>query len=98
MPALRCPVCKADNTSGPNCRRCKADLSLLFDLEAHRDRLLGEAHALAAEGSWREFLALVEQAHGLRRGEETRRLRAVGRLLIGDFSGALSDASGSEIS
>ena len=36
--ALRCPVCKAENAQGPNCRRCKADLSLLFALEDRRAR------------------------------------------------------------
>ena len=30
---IRCPVCKAENSQGPTCRRCKADLSLLFRLE-----------------------------------------------------------------
>jgi hypothetical protein len=85
MPALRCPVCKAENSAGPACRRCKAELSLLFELEEYRDRLLAEARERAAEGRWREFLAAVERAHGLRRDERTRELRAVGRLMVGDF-------------
>ena len=53
MVVLRCPVCKADNAlvlplpSGGEgggegaralCRRCKADLSLLFQLEDARER------------------------------------------------------------
>src|SRR5262249_17865113 len=33
---MRCPVCKAENAQGPACRRCKADLSLLFAVEARR--------------------------------------------------------------
>ena len=90
MPTLRCPVCKAENAAGPNCRRCKADLSLLFDLEAERGRLLEEARHLAAEGRWREFLDVVELAHNLRSDDETQQLRAVARLLNGDYGGALA--------
>ena len=33
-----CPVCRATNDQGPQCRRCKADLGLLFRLEAQRKR------------------------------------------------------------
>ena len=40
---MHCPVCKADNSQGPQCRRCKADLSLLFALEEQRRRTLAEA-------------------------------------------------------
>jgi hypothetical protein len=45
---MRCPVCKADNDQGPACRRCKADLSLLWALEARREALLASVrHRLA---------------------------------------------------
>lgn len=30
MGPVRCPLCKAENTNPPTCRRCKADLGLLF--------------------------------------------------------------------
>jgi len=30
MEKVRCPLCKAENTTPPTCRRCKADLGLLF--------------------------------------------------------------------
>ena len=33
---MRCPVCKAENEMTPQCRRCKADLSLLLALERGR--------------------------------------------------------------
>lgn len=90
MAALRCPVCKAENTTGPACRRCKADLSVLFELEAQRDRLLEEARQLAHAGRWRAFGVVVEQAHELRGDDETRHLRAVASLLLGDYPTALS--------
>ena len=41
--ALRCPVCKADNTQGPACRRCKADLTDDIIHQAYPDHaILGE--------------------------------------------------------
>src|SRR5262245_11017923 len=106
MPPLRCPVCKAENAlPGPPhhrgearpgspevCRRCKAELSLLFRLEEHRQHVLAEARRLAAAGQWSAFLAAVLEADRMRSDAETRRLRAVGRLLVGDFARALKEA------
>jgi hypothetical protein len=80
---LRCPVCKADNTSGPACRRCKADLSLLFALEERRDGLLVEARAAVAAGQL--ALPAAMEADALRRDEESLRLVALAALLCRDF-------------
>src|SRR5438093_11568024 len=63
---LRCPVCRAENTQGPSCRRCKADLSLLFALEEQRRQALGTARDAAARGAWRDFLAAAARADELR--------------------------------
>jgi hypothetical protein len=83
---LRCPVCKADNAQGPTCRRCKADLSMLFTLEEQRDHLLGLARAaLERGGRPQEVLAQAAQADSLRRDEESLRLVALGALLCRDF-------------
>ncbi len=87
--AMRCPVCRAENAQGLQCRRCRADLSLLIDLEAQRDRLLHGARAFAREGDSEAAERLASCAHGLRRGEDSARLLAVTRLLQGDFAGAL---------
>ncbi len=48
MATMVCPVCKAENAAGPACRRCKADLSLLFQLEEQRERTLAAARRLLA--------------------------------------------------
>ena len=48
MALIRCPLCKADNLEGPACRRCKADLSMLFRLEERRAWTMGER-----DGVWR---------------------------------------------
>src|SRR5437879_5200097 len=92
MPSLRCPVCKADNTQGPLCRRCKADLSLLFALEEQRRVVLDAARQAALRGEWRNVLAAAERADALRSDEESRRLLAVAHLLHGDFAEALQAA------
>jgi hypothetical protein len=71
-----CPCCKATNDTGPACRRCKADLMLLFQLEADRA-------ALIAAGDF-------ERAHQLRRGNDTLQHIAAAKLLARDFAGALA--------
>jgi hypothetical protein len=85
---MRCPVCKADNEGGPQCRRCRADLSLLFALEERRRQALAEASRCAARGQWPQMLARAEEAHRMRRDEDSRRLLALARLLTRDFAGA----------
>ena len=106
MMSLRCPVCKAENTpptlpsplggegkgGGAQCRRCKADLSLLFALAEQRRAALDMARAAAARGDRQEFLSEAERADTLRSDDESRRLLAVARLLHGDFAGALREA------
>jgi hypothetical protein len=82
---LRCPVCKAENTQGSNCRRCKADLSMLFALERKRAGVIAEARAALAEGHWSEAAAQARIADHLRHDEETRELLAVTALICGDF-------------
>jgi len=89
---LRCPVCKADNTQGPLCRRCKADLSLLFALEEQRRQALASARRAAAVGDWHSFRREAEHADRLRRDDETRRLLALAHLLLRDYAGALRAA------
>lgn len=85
-----CPCCKAVNEAGPVCRRCKADLGLLFQLEANRESLLNRAKSLAQNGELAESLDAVRKARELRRGEDAQRLRVAVLLLARDFSGALA--------
>ena len=80
MAVMRCPVCKAENSQGPACRRCKADLSLLFLLE-EQARALAEAGRLLASGRADEADARAEEADWLRSDDESRRLRAATRLM-----------------
>jgi hypothetical protein len=85
---MRCPVCKADNPHGPQCRRCKADLSLLFALEEQRQWKLAEARRCLRQGEWQTAVKHAVTASWLRDDEESRRLVAVARLLSRDFAAA----------
>jgi hypothetical protein len=86
---MQCPVCRAANDQGPTCRRCRADLSLLFDLDEQRHRLLAAARQALVRGQAGAALALAVRASGLRRDEEGRRLMAVCQLLQRHFAQAL---------
>lgn len=86
---MRCPVCKAENPQGPQCRRCKADLSLLFALEEQRKRSMAEARRCLRRGEWEEAVEHAETANWLRSDEDTVRLIAAAQLIGRDFAGAL---------
>jgi len=85
---MQCPVCKASIEQGPQCRRCRADLSLLFRLEDQRRRALAEALRSAAHGQWSRALAIAEGADALRTDADSRRLLMAIRLLRRDYAGA----------
>ena len=86
--AIACPVCRARVETGPLCRRCKADLSLLFALEARREAALAAARRSLADGRPEEALVLAWGAEQLRRSPDARRLIAVAHLLRRDFAAA----------
>ena len=86
---IPCPCCKAVNDAGPACRRCKADLSLLFAVEADRGAAIEQARRLAADSHFPGALAAIDRAAQLRRGDDLSRLRAAVLLLARDFAGAL---------
>jgi hypothetical protein len=85
---MRCPVCRAENNRGPQCRRCRADLGLLFQLEEQRRYALEEAGRSAARGRLRRARVLLAGIEALRRDAESARLRALVSLLERDFAGA----------
>jgi hypothetical protein len=82
---LRCPVCKAENAQGTTCRRCKADLSMLFALERKRERAIIAARVELTAGRWSEARAQARTADHLRHDEESQELLALTALLCGDF-------------
>lgn len=86
--SIRCPVCKADNAAGPACRRCKADLAMLFSLEDQRAALLEEGRRAFERGSIEEALRSARAGDDLRHGDDARRCLAVLSLLNGRFGEA----------
>ena len=85
---LSCPVCRATTDAGPTCRRCKADLSMLFAVEAQRAAHLEEARLALAQGQPDEAFELMCQASELRNGSDIARLNAVLFLRRRDFGEA----------
>jgi hypothetical protein len=85
---MQCPVCKATVDEGRQCRRCRADLTLLRQVEAQAAQARWAAVGLAADGHMDRALALAERAVNLHRTAESVQLLAVLRLLKGDFAGA----------
>lgn len=85
-----CPCCKASNEAGAACRRCKADLTLLFAVDGQRAALVERARALAAAGRIPDAIAALDQAARLRRGGDVARTRAAALLLAGQFAAALA--------
>ena len=88
---LRCPACRADNTAGPNCRRCKADLSRMLALEPQRAAHIIEARAATAEERFDDALEELSAAEMLRHGSDVNRYRACVCLLAGDFVSAMEN-------
>lgn len=85
---IHCPCCRATNTTGPACRRCKADLGLLFDAEQHRTQLVNSARLALQSGNLSVAYTAALQAEQLRHGSDARQLLAVIALQNRDFPAA----------
>ena len=85
---LPCPVCRAANDQGPTCRRCRADLSLLFALDAQRQARLAVAASAAAQGRLDSAARHADQADAIRHGADVCELQAAVALLRRDFEAA----------
>ncbi len=86
---MRCPVCRAENVTGPHCRRCRADLALLFALEDQRTRLVIEAQVAITRADGLAAVRLAEKARELRDDIDVQQILAIGYLLRRDFAAAL---------
>lgn len=88
---MHCPVCKASNDPGETCRRCKADLSLLWAVEQQRQVEISRARRWLTQGRWEEAIAAADQAGQLRSDAEVHRLRAMAHVLRRDFASAWAE-------
>jgi hypothetical protein len=86
---MRCPVCRAEGAEG-TCRRCKADLSVLAELEQARAGALAQAARCVAAGDGERALQHADAAHLLRADHQSWRLRALACLLMRDYRRALA--------
>jgi hypothetical protein len=85
MPAVNCPCCRASNEVAPNCRRCSADLSLLFQLETEREALLATAGFALRNGRAADVLATIATVESIRPGSDVNRIKALAHLVAGDY-------------
>src|SRR5438132_1744858 len=89
MSLMRCPVCKAPLEAGPQCRRCRADLSLLFTLAQQREQAIRAAHECLRRGKTHKAFAIAAGVEALKYDADSLRLRALVYLLEGKFTEAL---------
>jgi len=85
---MRCPVCRAADNRTSQCRRCKADLSLLVELERQHARHLTRAARALTHGEAADCLHHAGQARALRADAASARLLALGYLKARDFASA----------
>jgi methylphosphotriester-DNA--protein-cysteine methyltransferase len=85
---MRCPVCRADVGQATQCRRCRADLSLLVELEKQRQQVMAAAYRCLHQGRFLQALVLAEGADTLHHDEDTKRLRMLIYILRRDFAAA----------
>lgn len=86
--SVPCPCCKASNTSGPQCRRCKADLSLLFAIESQRLRFVAQAREQVRLGRIAEAIATVSACQRLRAHPDALRILALASVVNRNFAAA----------
>ena len=92
----RCPVCRARLSGGAHaCPRCSADLGLLLDIEAARERREFTALERLARGDPRGAVEAAEQALTLQRTPLTVALAGFARHLaeLHDRTGATAAES-----
>src|SRR5262249_36627739 len=85
---IACPLCRAENAER-TCRRCKADLGLLWDVEHQRARLLFDAAEALRRRDCFVAIELAESARELRDDADAAQLIACAHLVRGKFGRAL---------
>ena len=86
---IACPCCKASNATSL-CRRCKADLSLLFQIEESRAFHINVAKRFAADERWLDAQKHLRTAEELQAGSDVAGLQAAVLLHLGEYSAALA--------
>jgi hypothetical protein len=85
-----CPVCRASLTGASTCRRCRADLQKVQEIERRGQALVGVAMLSLAEGDLaaaRQWLGRARVVHATPAVRVLRRLMA-GLQVLGEEAGA----------
>ena len=85
---LACPVCKAENAAGPNCRRCKAELGMLYSLVEQRACLLAATRQAFEQHRQMDAWRLAIAANEHQQDAESLRWVAMLHLIHGNFEDA----------
>ena len=85
----RCPTCGARHRGGPECHRCRTDLSRVLAIERCAAAVRQQARAELAAGRTASARAAAERACALHRCPESLAVRAVVALHERDFPLAL---------
>ncbi|VTS02962.1 hypothetical protein [Tuwongella immobilis] len=84
----RCPVCGLVQPLKPNCRRCKADWTLVLRVVRSQERLIRLATTAIEQQDWESATARLDEAARLGHHEQIGRLHAMIALARQDFGSA----------
>jgi len=97
VPAVACPVCRADNDfaagAPKTCRRCRADLALIVAAVETRGAHLNAARRHLTARKFVEAERSLLEAEAIQAGADATRIRAVLHLLNRNFPAALRERS-----
>ena len=82
---MKCPVCRAENGEEPNCRRCKADLSMCQAVLRRRSQAFALAGAAMLAGRSAEAVEHANETKRLKADAESERWLAMTSLMARDF-------------
>ena len=86
----RCPVCGAAQDWSAQCRRCAADLTLLWEVADAANSVRRSCLLALVQSKHDEALALAKRLVRLRSDAPERRLLAVCHLMCEDYAAAAS--------
>jgi hypothetical protein len=87
---ITCPTCKATNSQGPQCRRCRTDLSKLFALMNLREEIIDRSRLALSEDEPSIAAAELSEAVALKSDPDVFKLLALSSLMQGDYEGAFN--------
>lgn len=84
-----CPVCSAQQPVADECRRCRADLSLVVSVRSEWLRLRRQCLVLMRQRRWTKATRVAQACLELSNDPATKKLLACCYLMQGDFAKAI---------